>query len=234
MTLLSRATNAVERMDAPDADPAALTRSLGHIAGVNRWLGGQRALRRHLPWALPERRVCRVLDVGTGAGDLATSIIEWGRANGRTVRLTALDIHAGTLEIARARTGHVPQIRLVRGDALRLPFPDGTFDLAHLSMTLHHMEGPALVGSLEELRRVARGGRVLVGELERSIPNYLGARLLAATFWRSNPITRHDGPLSVLRAFTPAELLELGRDAGLRSAAVHRHPFYRLVLRAEA
>lgn len=234
MPILSRATGVSERMDAQDADPTALAGALDHIVAVNRWLGARRALRRHLPWALPAGSDPRVLDVGTGSGDLAIALVEWGRANGRNVRLSAVDFHAETLAVAAERTRTVDEIRLVRGDGLRLPFADGTFDLVHLAMTLHHMDGPALVGLLRELGRVARGGRILVGELERSLPHYLGARLLASTLWRSNPITRHDGPLSVLRAFTPHELLELGQAAGLKRATVHRHPFYRLVLRAEA
>ena len=45
------------------------------------------------------------------------------------------------------------------------------------------------------MARVARV--VLVSDLERCWPNYLGSRLLAETWWRNNRITRNDGPLSV-------------------------------------
>lgn len=235
MTLLERVTDAVERMDTPDVDPDALTEALDHIVAVNRWLGTRRALRRHLPWALrSDRMPLRVLDVGTGSGDLARLIARWAREHERPVEVTALDRHGPPLELARTRSRGAA-VHLVQGDGLRLPFGTGAFEVAHLSMTLHHMnDRAALVGILRELGRVARGGRVLVGELERAVPNYLGARLLAATVWRRNPVTRHDGPLSVLRAFTPDELLGLGRAAGFRRPTVHRHPFYRLVLRAEA
>jgi SAM-dependent methyltransferase len=235
MTRLDRAVEAPERMDAPDVDPDALRAALDHIVAVNRWLGARRALLRHLPWALPDVPVpgrggpVRVLDVGTGAADLAAAIARWAVRRGRPARVTGLDLHAETLAAARERTA----VELVRGDGLQLPFRAGAFDLVHLGMTLHHMDGPALITLLREAARVGRGGRLLVSELERALPNYIGARLLAASLWRGNPVTRHDGPLSVLRSFTPAELLELAREAGLQ-ATVHRHPFYRLVLRAEA
>lgn len=233
MTILRRTTDAREHMDAPDADRDQLATALGHIVAVNRWLGARRALRRHLPWGLAGRGTASVLDVGTGAGDLAVVIAEWAEERGRPAHVTALDLHAATIDAARRRPA-VRQLSLVRGDGLRLPFDEGTFDLVHASMTLHHMHGPALTGLLREAGRVARGGRILVGELERSLPNYIGARLLAMSVWRGNPITRHDGPLSVVRAFTPGELLELAQAAGLLRPTVHRHPFYRLVLRAEA
>jgi SAM-dependent methyltransferase len=232
VTVLRQAKAVPERMDHPDADPRALTDALRHVAGVNRWLGARRALLSHLHRALPAGPA-RVLDVGTGSADLPIAIAGWARARGRTVEIVALDRHRLTLAVARERTAGTG-IRLVRGDGLRLPFPEGAFDLALLSMTLHHMDGDARVGLLVETARAARGGRVLVGELERSLPNYLGARLLAATVWRRNPITRHDGPVSVRRSFTAPELLDLARRAGLGRPTVDRHPFYRLVLGADA
>jgi ubiquinone/menaquinone biosynthesis C-methylase UbiE len=222
----------MERMDAPDVDPAALESALDQVARVNRWLGARRALLYHLGRALHPDRT-RVLDVGTGAGDLPLAAAEWARAKGRPIQITAIDRHPATLAVAARRLAH-SGIRLARADGLRLPFRDGAFDLALLSMTLHHMDGGDLVAILRELARVARGGRVLVAELERSLPHYLGARFLAATVWRHDPITRHDGPLSVRRSFTPAELLALGIDAGLDRPSVHRHLLFRLVLTGDA
>lgn len=233
MTRLPRLQGVPERMDAPGVPPADLERALGHVAQVNRWLGARRALRRHLRWGLGPRGR-RVLDVGTGSADLPVVIARWARDLTPPLRITAVDRHGATLGVAQRRTRGLASVRVLRADGLALPFADGAFDLALLSMTLHHMEGPALVGILRELGRVARGGRVLVCELERCLPNYLGARLLAATLWRANPVTRHDGPLSVLRAFTAPELVGLARRAGLRDPKAYRHVFYRLVLRAEA
>jgi hypothetical protein len=82
---------------------------------------------------------------------------------------------------------------------------------------------------LRELDRVARCG-VVVTDLYRSRPALLGARLLAATVWRRHPVTRHDGPRSVVAAFTPRELEELAAAAGMAGARVHRHPVFRVAL----
>lgn len=224
-------------MDRPGVDPADLSAALDHVAAVNRWLGGRRALLGHMSWALDQAadtRIRRVIDVGTGSGDLPIAVDHWAHARALPLDITAVDLHPATLKVAARRTRRHPGIHLSRANGLRLPFADGTFDAALLSMTLHHMDGPALHEILAELGRVARGGRVLVGELERSVPGYLGARILAATVWRRNPVTRHDGPLSVLRAFTADELRDLALRAGLRDPGVHRHPIFRLVLRAHA
>ncbi|HET7274893.1 MAG TPA: hypothetical protein VFI91_06915, partial [Longimicrobiaceae bacterium] len=75
----------------------------------------------------------------------------------------------------------------------------------------------------------------IVSDLRRSLAGLAGARLLASTVWGAHPVTRHDGPLSVRRAFTPAELAGLADAAGWPNARVRTHPFFRvsLVLNAE-
>lgn len=232
MTRLARLENATEYLDEPVQDAAELEASLDDVASVNRWLGGRRALLRHLAELVPATRSMTILDGGTGSGDLPRAIVGWARRRGVGVRIIASDLHEQTLGIARERLADSPEISLARADVRRLPFADRSFDLALLSLTLHHLEGDDQVVALRELGRVARRG-VLVGELERGWPGYLGARLLAATIWRSNRLTRHDGPLSVRRAFTPNELLALAGAAGLPHARVYRHPVFRLVLVAD-
>jgi hypothetical protein len=81
---------------------------------------------------------------------------------------------------------------------------------------------------LRELRRVARVAP-LVTDLRRSRAAWAGASLLTALCTR-NRLTRHDAPLSVLRAYTPREALQLAREAGWRNPRVRQAPFYRMVL----
>jgi ubiquinone/menaquinone biosynthesis C-methylase UbiE len=229
---LPRAEHAPEYLDEPAHDPRVLTQSLAHVAAVNRWLGGRRALLHHLGALLPAQGRAEVLDVGTGSGDLPRAIADHARDSRRPIRIVATDNHPQILDVARTHCASYPEIEVQRADALALPFADDAFDVALLSMVLHHLEGADQVHALRELARVSRRG-VIVGELERSRINYLGARLLSATVWRGNRLTRHDGPLSVKRAFTPGELLRIAGEAGLRKARVYRHVFYRLVLLIE-
>ncbi len=215
---------ATERLDDPDLDERELADSLRHVGEVNRWLGGTRALVRELDRRLPPR-TADVLDVGTGAADVPRALV---RNYGDRLRITGLDPNPRTLAIARANTARLP-ISLVQGDARDLPFPDRSFDFSLITLTLHHLDDDDAVRTLREMARVTRIA-VIVNELERNRANLLGARLLAATWWRRNPTTRHDGPVSVLRAYKRRELLELARAAGLRRPRVDRRFFFRLVL----
>jgi len=81
---------------------------------------------------------------------------------------------------------------------------------------------------LREMARVARIG-VIVDDLLRSRLGYLGARLMR-TLLTANRLTRHDGPLSVRRAYRPSELAELLRRAGIRPLCQLTIPGYRSVV----
>lgn len=231
MTSLPRAAGA-ERMDEPGQDPAELGRSLADLRGVNRWLGGYRVVLHHLDRLVARhpRPAYRVLDVATGSADIPLKISAWARRKGIRMGIVATDLHATTLEYARRQAAADPDVRVEPADALDLSYADGAFDFALCSTALHHFDArDQLLCVLRELDRVAGIGGI-INDLRRSRPALVGANLLAATFWRTHPVTRHDGPLSVRRAFTPAELDDLARAAGLPGARVHAHVPFRVAL----
>lgn len=227
MIRLRRREHAEELLDAPRHDMAELEQSLGHVASVNRWLGGVSAITHYIKPLLSARRPIRILDVATGSADIPLQIAKWARMHQHVVEIIATDVHPQMLALARKRCAAYPEIAVERADALDLPYDAHTFDVALLSLALHHFESEDQFRVLREMSRVA--GRVLVNDLERGWLNYFGALILSATYWRGNRLTRHDGPLSVLRSFTRSELQAIGRAAGLGDR-VDRHFFQRIVL----
>jgi len=193
------------------------------IERANRWLGGLAAV----DFAMRALRPQTILDVGCGSADTAHFLARQARSAGRTVRITCLDVHPDVLAIAQKRHAD-PDLRFVVGDGASLPFEDATFDVAMCNLTLHHCDPPAAVALLGELRRVARAAPV-VTDLRRSRVAWAGAALMVSIFTR-NRLTRHDAPLSVLRAYAPREALELAREAGWKNPQVRRTPFYRMVI----
>ena len=111
-------------------------------------------------------------------------------------------------------------------DGRRLPWPDRSFDVVHASLVIHHLEPPDALAFLREAARVARLG-VVVNDLVRARHHWIGARVLLPLMTR-NRYTRHDGPLSVRRAYTRMELRALlagaGAAAGRRGRRVRRAP----------
>jgi SAM-dependent methyltransferase len=141
-----------------------------------------------------------------------------------------VDDHAGIARIAAEATPP-GQPGPVRGDARALPFPDASFDAVLCNLTLHHFGQAEAIQIVREMARVSNG-LVLIADLERRRAALLGARLLARTLWSRNPLVRHDGPVSVMRGFTPVELHEIAVKAGLVRARVRRVPVFRLLMTA--
>jgi ubiquinone/menaquinone biosynthesis C-methylase UbiE len=97
----------------------------------------------------------RALDSGTGSGALAFALAPHVR------EVVGVDLVPELLEQARKRAEQVPNVSFVEGDATKLPFGYGEFDLAGTLRTLHHIARPEL--AVAELVRVTRTrGRVLV------------------------------------------------------------------------
>lgn len=220
-----------ERLDAPGEDAAPLAGSLADLRRVNRWLGGVRLTLRGLAALtedLPPGAPLRVLDVGTGAGDVPEAIAAWARRRGLRPRIVATDASSDILALARPS----PDVELAVADARSLPFPDRAFDVTACSLLLHHLGPEDAVLALREMRRVARLGLV-VNDLVRSWVGYVGAWALSRAFTR-NQITRHDAPLSVRRAYTRAEMGDLAARAGLGPVEFAGFLGYRVAMIAEA
>ena len=100
----------------------------------------------------------RVLDACCGTGDLALADLHAGAA-----RVTGLDFSERMLERARAKSS---EVEWVQGDALALPFADGSFDGATVGFGVRNLDD--LEAGLRELRRVLRrGGRLGILEITR-------------------------------------------------------------------
>ena len=97
----------------------------------------------------------RALDSGAGTGALAFALAPHVR------EVVGVDVVPELLEQARKRAEQLSNVSFVEGDATKLPFGYGEFDLAGTLRTLHHIARPELV--IAELARVTRSrGRVLV------------------------------------------------------------------------
>ena len=219
-------------MDAPGHSRDVIADNLGDLRRVNWLLGGVRLtlvpLRRLLgpPTQGGEQRV---LDVATGGADIPRAILRWARRTTRPLRVVATDISHEFLTLAREQPGGGALIYAV-ADARRLPFGDRAFDAVTSSLALHHMLWEEARQMLAESRRCASRG-VVVNDITRGWVGYAGA-FIATRLGSRNPLTWHDGPLSVLRAFTRDEMAALACDAGLRPARWDGFLFYRVAMTA--
>jgi Methyltransferase domain len=218
MHMLPRAAGAREYLDEP-VSPADRDATLADIHRLNVWFWGYRLTERAIDRLTAPQSPTEplwVIDVGGGRGHLARRLVGRARRRGRRLRAVVVD---------RALDGpgsHDGTVALVRADATALPFRPRAAHVVTTSLTLHHLEPPAAVQCLREMRAAARLG-VVVNDLLRT-------RLVLALVWLATRVftrhrfARHDGPLSVRRAYSPGELRSLAAAAGLAPPVIRRHP----------
>ena len=120
-------------------------------------LGQTRSWRRAVASAVAAGPGDRVLDLAGGTGSSAAPFAAAG------AHPVCCDFSLGMLRVGRARR---PDLDFIAGDAMRLPFADGSFDAVTISFGLRNVADPALAAA--EMLRVTRpGGRLVVCEFSR-------------------------------------------------------------------
>ena len=204
---LGARTDAVELLDSGRLSPADVEANLADLARLNRLPGGTDASVRAIERLTGSGNASRILDVGTGAGDMPIAFVRRGW------QVVAGDVNRDVLAVAGANLARLSKVEVIEADARALPLDDGAVEVAHCSLLIHHFEPDAAVAALREMRRVARRG-VVVNDLRRGL-------LPLTTTWVSvmalarSPVTRVDGVVSARRAYTLAELDAILAEAGL-------------------
>jgi len=212
----------VEFLDSPDIDPTIVTRSLADVARANALFGGTSCAIEEIKDALEEvDRSATLLDVGTGLGDIPRRAREFAHEHG--VQLTTIGLDAAA-ELATASKSSVNFP--VCANALHLPFADDSIDIVMCSQVLHHFSGTDALQLLREMNRVARV-KVIVSDIRRSWLAAAGLWLVSFPL-RFHAVSRHDGVVSVMRGFTPGELVDTVQKAVARRPVAHRRRGFRV------
>lgn len=122
----------------------------------------------------------RVVDLCTGTGDLAIAAIRRTPA----ASVVGVDFAGAMLALARGKVARLrlaQRIRLVRGDAMRIPIGRSSCDAGMIAFGIRNVAQPG--EALAELHRVLRrGARVAI--LEFGEPRIPGIRTLYAWYFR--------------------------------------------------
>jgi SAM-dependent methyltransferase len=224
-----------EALDTPTCPPAVARTMLGDIARANTLFGGRAAvwfgihhlLTSPLPPLPPgggksgDAHPLTVLDLGAGAGDIATFVARRARELGVTLVPVTLDRHRAAAILCREGG-----LSTLVADALALPLGARSVDIVIASQLLHHFHRDAAIRLLRGLEPLVRRG-IVIADLRRS-PAAAAGIWLGGLLLRFHPVTRRDGVTSVRRGFSARGLSELLLAAGL-GAPVFRRPGYRLV-----
>jgi SAM-dependent methyltransferase len=204
---LGARTDAAELLESGTLTTSEVEANLADLARMNRLPGGTGASIRAIERLMGTGTSARILDVGTGAGDMP---IAFARRGWQTV---AADVNPDVLAVARARLARVASVEVIDAHVLALPLDDGAVDVAHSSLLIHHLTPDEVVAALREMRRVAHRG-VVVNDLRRG-PFPLAATWVTVMAFGRSHVTRADGMASARRSYTMPELDEMLAAAGL-------------------
>jgi SAM-dependent methyltransferase len=156
----------------------------------------------------------RLLDLGCGFGRHAYQAARLG------AQVVALDAGAdevrnvldtfGAMAVAGELDADAARLGAVRGDALRLPFADGSFDRVIASEVLEHI--PDDEAAMAELARVLRAGGSMAVTVPRCGPEFVN--------WALSD-DYHNVPGGHVRIYRQSQLVDRLQGTGLR--AVGRH-----------
>ena len=208
-----------EMMDAPDIPIQLLHKNLGELDILNRYLGGHSISISGIKQLMTDRmKVYHIVDLGCGSGDVLKYIARWARSNKFQVKLTGIDRNQDAIKYLNRNCSDYPEISGITSDYKDFLETEPKIDIVHCSLFCHHLNDGELLEFFSYLKIYARDGFV-INDLQRSSIAYYSVWFLTRLL-RGSTLSQHDGPVSVLRAFTRHELIILLQTAGLKEISI--------------
>ena len=211
-----------ELLDTDSGTPEEVAAALSDIRQINRWFGGIATTQSMIAQVARKHAVnsLSLLEVAAGAGYVPHAASTRMRKLGVQLEVTLLDRAASHL-----KNGSGNEASAVAGDALALPFADGSFDLVSCCLFAHHLEPEEMVQFVNEGLRVSRTA-VIINDLVRD-PIHLVLVYVSLALYRSR-FNRHDAPASVRRAYTVNEMNEMLGQTTAARVEIERRPAFRM------
>jgi len=213
-------SNEPELMDAADNTSEDMAACLAALARVNTLTAARPPTLRWLARAtrdLPSGSTVTVLDVGSGEGDMLRAIHRSLTRRGLLPRLVGIDLDPSAVRAARAATNPALGIEFLATSVFD-HVPTVPPDYVTSSLVTHHMRDDEIVRFFAWMERTARRGW-LVSDLHRHAFAYHAFRVLAGAA-RWHRFVRHDGPVSIARAFRREDWSRYLDAAGIPRDAV--------------
>ncbi len=217
-----------ELLDSPNVSTRLLVKNLHELDFLNRKTGGHALSLKGLKLLISDKsRTYRIADLGCGSGDWLRYTAEWARKNNFKLELTGVDKNKDAIQYLNRKSSNFPEITGYAGD-YRNFITSAQVDVFHCGLFCHHLNDEDLLELLEHMNRKASVGFV-INDLRRNPLAYYGAKAFTAVF-RGSPLSRHDGPVSVLRGFKKEELKTFLKNAGINHHRIYKRPFFRFLV----
>lgn len=193
-----------ELMDDPSCDPRRLAATYGRFRVVNRLVSawGRVYRTRLAPELRSLGRPARVLDLGSGGGDVLRRLSLLARREGLAVHWTGADPDERALAAALGRPSD--GVTYVRATSTELRDAGERYDAVISNHVVHHLSDDELARFADDSLALSMG-TVLHADIARSLPAYL-LYAVAVTPLAPGTFLRTDGLRSIRRSYAPGEL----------------------------
>lgn len=217
-------------MDAQDIPSILFHKNLRELDILNRYMGGHAITMEGIRQLVVDRKkTYHIADLGCGSGDVLKYIAQWARSNSFNVQLTGIDKNPDAIDYLTHNCLDYPEIKGVVMDYRDFITEGNGVDIVHSALFCHHLQNNELSELFSSLKENTRLGFV-INDLQRSPIAYFGAWAMTRLL-NGSVLSKHDGPVSVLRAFTRNELQKLLQQAGVKSFLLRwRCPFRYLII----
>jgi trans-aconitate methyltransferase len=203
----SRRNNLVELMDSDETDFETFRDCLIDLARVNQLTLSYRPTLQFLArlakqGRLPRDRAIRIIDVGSGYGDMLRKIDRWAARRGLQMELIGIDRNPWSAQAGEAATLPGRPIRFFTADVFEFK-PSLQADIVLSSLFAHHLDDKLLIRFLSWMEANARIAW-FVNDLHRHAIPYHLFRPFSRTMG-FHDFVQHDGPVSIARAFDVAD-----------------------------
>ena len=208
-----------ELMDSTDIPEKLLHKNLGELDILNRYLGGHSISLEGIKRLMVDRKkVYHIVDLGCGSGDVLKYIARWARSNQFKVKLTGVDKNSDAIQYLLNVCSEFPEINGIVSDYKDYLETNQNIDIVHCSLFCQHLNNDELLELFRYLNSYTNDGFV-INDLQRSSIAYYSVWVLTRLL-NGTVLSKHDGPISVLRAFKREELEKLLHQADLKEFVI--------------
>jgi SAM-dependent methyltransferase len=204
-----------EIMDSPYIPDKLLHKNLGELDIMNRYIGGHAISLEGIKRLMTNtQKVYHIVDLGCGSGDVLRFIARWARVKQYHVKLTGVDLNPDAIKFLVDQSVEYPEITGVTADYEDFLMTSKEIDIVHCGLFCHHLNDTKLLQLFGYLKTCSSQG-VVINDLQRNPLAYYSVWFLTRLL-NGSALAKHDGPVSVLRAFKRREIEKLIQSAGLK------------------
>jgi len=218
-----------EMMDGPLISKKLLIQNLRELDFLNRTLGGHKITLQGIKQLVRIKdKPYHIADLGCGSGDSLKRIARWARKSGYKVRLTGIDINEYAIGFLNHHCRGYSEITGVQNDYKSFLQTAENIDIIHCSLFCHHLTDTELVELIRLLKTRAQVG-FIINDLRRTRLAWCAVKAFTSLL-NGSELSRHDGPVSVLRGFTEDELKSFLNRAHILNYSISRKWAFRFLV----